>query len=178
MNKAYIALGSNIQPRLHYLHQAIDILSDHPNVEVLKQSSIYETEPVGYTEQGQFLNMVLEIITDLEPHLLLDVCQAIERKLGRKRDIRWGPRTIDLDVLDYNQENIETERLRLPHPRLHERAFVLIPLAELSEQLYITDQQCNVSELLKHIPAQDKKGGVNRWKQTIGGVNESKPFGS
>ncbi len=174
MKEVYIALGSNIQPRINYLDQAIKQLSKHPNVNIIKQSSIYETDPVGPVEQEQFLNIVIEVETDLQPHHLLDVCQKTEWQLGRKREIKWGPRTIDLDILVYNQENIETERLILPHPRLHERAFVLIPLSELNDRLNIVHIDRPVSELLANLPVQDKEGVVI-WEQTIG-VTESKPF--
>lgn len=174
MKSVYIALGSNIQPRLNYLDQAMEQLSDNPNVKIIKQSSIYETDPVGPVDQEQFLNMVIEVETDLQPHHLLDVCQTIESQLGRKREIKWGPRTIDLDILVYNQENIVTERLILPHPRLHERAFVLIPLSELNDRLNIVHKDLPVSELLANLPVQDKEGVVI-WEQT-NGVNASKPF--
>ncbi len=127
-------------------------------------------------EQEQFLNMVIELETDLTSHSLLDFCQEIERELGRKREIKWGPRTIDLDILLYNQESIENERLILPHPRIHERAFVLIPLTELNDHLYISYTNCTAAELLADIPVKDKEG-VIIWKQA-NGVKESKPFES
>ncbi|MGP4042581.1 2-amino-4-hydroxy-6-hydroxymethyldihydropteridine diphosphokinase [Gracilibacillus sp. D59] len=176
MKKAYIALGSNIQPRLNYLEQAIKQLAEHDEIIIKDQSSVYETDPVGFVEQEQFLNMVIEIETDLDPIPLLNVCQSIERILGRKREIKWGPRTIDLDILVYNQENIETERLILPHPRLHERAFVLIPLAEINPFLYTAHLAQNITQLLARIPAQDKEGVV-KWQQTDG-VRGSKHFES
>ncbi|SFM50671.1 2-amino-4-hydroxy-6-hydroxymethyldihydropteridinediphosphokinase [Gracilibacillus orientalis] len=176
MKKVYIALGSNIQPRLTYLDQAIEELAKHDKIVINGQSSVYETDPVGFVDQEQFLNMVIEIETDLDPNSLLNVCQTIEQNFGRKREIKWGPRTIDLDILVYDQEDIETERLILPHPRLHERAFVLIPLAEINPFLYIAHVDKNITELLAKIPAQDKEGVV-KWQQT-NGVRESKRFGS
>ena len=103
----------------------------HPRVDVLKISSLYETDPVGVTEQEAFLNMVVYLQTELSALELLKVCQDIERELNRKREIRWGPRTIDLDILLFNHDNMKTERLIIPHPRMHERAFVLVPLLEL-----------------------------------------------
>ncbi|MDX8047705.1 2-amino-4-hydroxy-6-hydroxymethyldihydropteridine diphosphokinase [Gracilibacillus sp. S3-1-1] len=172
MNKAYIALGSNIEPRLTYLNKAIDHLANHDKIEVAAESSIYETDPVGYVEQEQFLNMVIEATTELDPIALLDVCQSVESKLGREREIKWGPRTIDLDILLYHQEVFESERLILPHPRLHERAFVLIPLAEINPLLYIEQLRQNITQLLTTIPVQDKEGVV-KWQQ-LDGVNESK----
>ncbi|GAB2564490.1 2-amino-4-hydroxy-6-hydroxymethyldihydropteridine diphosphokinase [Gracilibacillus alcaliphilus] len=174
MNTAYIALGSNIAPRLDFLTQAIELLQQQETINITKQSSIYETEPVGLVEQDPFLNMVISLETELKPEELLDTCQQIEQLLGRKRDIRWGPRTIDLDILLYNQTYIESDRLLIPHPRLHERAFVLIPLAEVSPSLYIRGLDQTISELLTQLPLQDKEGVIAC--QPIEGVNESKPF--
>src|SRR5699024_3773735 len=134
MKSIYLALGSNIEPREKYLTSALEALNDHQQITIIKKSSVYKTAPVGYTDQADFLNMVIELATSLLPLELLDVCQAIEKQLDRRREIRFGPRTIDLDILIYNQENRETERLTLPHPRMHERAFVLIPLDEIAPE--------------------------------------------
>ncbi|HSJ37476.1 MAG TPA: 2-amino-4-hydroxy-6-hydroxymethyldihydropteridine diphosphokinase [Planococcus sp. (in: firmicutes)] len=131
MNESYLSLGSNMGDRLEMLKQAVRLLVKHPRVDVLKISSLYETDPVGFTEQDAFLNMVVYLKTELSALELLEVCQDIERELDRKRELRWGPRTIDLDILLYNHDNMETERLIIPHPRMHERAFVLVPLLEL-----------------------------------------------
>lgn len=117
------------------LKQAVRLLTEHPQITVEKISSLYETEPVGYTEQDSFLNMVVYVKTGLSAFSLLDACQEVEERLERRRTIRWGPRTIDLDILLYNQDNMETERLIIPHPRMHERAFVLTPLLELNPEL-------------------------------------------
>lgn len=135
MNESYLSLGSNMGDRLEMLKQAVRSLSEHSSIEVAAISSLYETEPVGFTEQAPFLNMVVHVRTPLSALELLDVCQEIENKLHRERLVRWGPRTIDLDILLYNQDNMETERLIIPHPRMHERAFVLIPLLELNPSL-------------------------------------------
>lgn len=131
MSRSYLSLGSNMGDRLDMLRQATRSLRDNQEIEILRISSLYETDPVGFTEQDPFLNMVVHLETDLAPLALLEVCQEIERKLERKRELRWGPRTIDLDILLYDDERLETERLTVPHPRMHERAFVLIPLLEL-----------------------------------------------
>lgn len=139
MKRAYIALGTNIEPRLDHLKEAIEALYKCDQLEVQTESSIYETAPVGYVDQAHFLNMVLEVKTSLAPLELLDFCQSIEAKLGRERTIRFGPRTIDLDILVYNEEKINNERLTVPHPRMHERAFVLVPLAEIAEDLVMLE---------------------------------------
>lgn len=132
MNEAFISIGSNIGERNTYLKQAVQALNERTDTTVEKVSSIYETAPVGYVDQADFLNIVISIQTMLSAQDLLGVCQEIEQELGRERTIRWGPRTVDLDILLYNQDNIETEDLIVPHPRMAERAFVLIPLLEIA----------------------------------------------
>ena len=160
MNQVYIGLGTNIEPRESYLKKAIHQLFQHDAINITKQSSIYETEPVGFTEQSHFLNMVLEINTSLTPLALLDVCQGIESHLGRERVIRFGPRTIDLDILLYNNENMKTERLTIPHPRMHERGFVLTPLAEIAPNAILPPIGTTSKELLNKLPEAEKKGIV------------------
>ena len=132
MRRAFISIGSNIGDRLDHLKGAIRALHSHEGISVLSVSSIYETAPVGYTEQADFLNLAIGLETELGAHELLAVCQEIEQELGRVRDIRWGPRTVDLDILLYNNEVIVAEDLEVPHPRMHERSFVLIPLLEIT----------------------------------------------
>lgn len=164
MNKAYIALGTNIEPRQQHLEKAIKLLVQKENIELISLSSIYETAPVGYTDQAHFLNMVLEIETSLSPEKLLDVCQAIETQLGRERTIRFGPRTIDLDILLYNDENRTSERLTIPHPRMGERGFVLIPLKEIAPNLIFPVTGKPITELVNDLPEQDKKD-IHLWKK-------------
>lgn len=135
MNVAYVSIGTNMGDRAGYLKQAVDYLRTMNEVESVGMSSIYETSPVGVTDQADFLNVVVRITTSLSPEELLVACQKIEQQLGRVRTIRWGPRTADLDILLYNNDTIETETLIVPHPRMRERAFVLIPLLELSSEL-------------------------------------------
>lgn len=141
MNKSYLSLGSNMGDRLEMLKQAVSSLKEHPSIDVLKISSLYETDPVGFTEQDPFLNMVIYLQTNLSAHELLDACQNIENELNRKREIRWGPRTIDLDILLYNHNEMNTDRLVIPHPRMHERAFVLVPLLEIDSDQNFTEPQ-------------------------------------
>lgn len=116
------------------LREAVKRLNDTQGVEVRRISRIYETDPVGYTEQPAFLNMAVALGTTLEPVQLLRAMLDIEREMGRVRDIRWGPRVIDLDLLLYEGVKLETEELELPHPRMGERAFVLVPLRDVWAQ--------------------------------------------
>jgi len=132
---AFLGLGSNLGDRLQLLKDAVNRLHNQAGIEVTDVSDVYETDPVGYTDQPSFLNIVCRVRTSLTPQELLEVSLGIERELGRERKIRWGPRTIDIDVLLYDDRIIETPALTIPHPRIMERAFVLIPLFDvLSEQ--------------------------------------------
>ena len=156
-NTAYIALGSNIGKKETYLKEAVKKLQEHPEVQVELISSIYETTPVGYENQDDFLNMAVKITTSLRPEELLSLTQTIEQELGRTREVRWGPRTADLDILLYNRENIETEQLVVPHPRMYERLFVLVPMSEICPE--IGEVQIN---------AVTDQEGVSIWKKTCG----------
>ncbi|NLK00412.1 MAG: 2-amino-4-hydroxy-6-hydroxymethyldihydropteridine diphosphokinase [Clostridia bacterium] len=134
-HRAYISLGTNLGSREDNLHNAIEHLGNHPDIEVKDISSIYETLPVGLEEQPSFLNMALKLDTYLNAQELLDALADIEAKMGRIRHRIWGPRIIDLDLLFFDEETIVTQDLIVPHPRILERAFVLIPLLELDPQL-------------------------------------------
>lgn len=137
MNKACLGLGSNMGDKKRYLYAAIQLLNHHEQITITRLSSLYETAPWGYTDQDIFMNLVVEIETMLAPLELLDVCQQIENELGRVREFKWGPRVIDVDVLLYNDEVIESQRLIVPHPYMTERDFVMIPLAEIYPQLIV-----------------------------------------
>jgi len=133
-HKVYLSLGSNVGNRENYLINAIDNISKIDNVSLDNISSIYETDPVGYTAQDRFLNMAASINTSLDAEALLAELQRIERLMKRKREIRWGPRTIDIDMLLYDDLTFETPKLTIPHPRMFERAFVLVPLKEICSE--------------------------------------------
>ncbi|MFJ7922465.1 2-amino-4-hydroxy-6-hydroxymethyldihydropteridine diphosphokinase [Lysinibacillus fusiformis] len=132
MKDVYLSIGTNIGERYENLQQAVALLRERESIEVVRVSSVYETAAVGYTEQADFLNIAVHLKTDVSSTEMLKICQSIEQELGRVREFRWGPRIIDLDILLYNQENIETENLLVPHPRMYERAFVLVPLVEIT----------------------------------------------
>src|SRR5262245_44008781 len=132
-NRAYIGLGSNLGDSLATLRAAARRLTDFGAVTAA--SPVYETDPVGYEQQPPFLNAVLELDTTLEPEALLEALLAVEAEFRRQRGVRWGPRTLDLDLLWYAGAVRDGDRLTLPHPRAHEREFVLRPLADLAPQL-------------------------------------------
>jgi 2-amino-4-hydroxy-6-hydroxymethyldihydropteridine diphosphokinase len=133
--KAFIGLGSNLGEREAMIRQALEAIAALPDTELVRASSLYDTEPVGDTEQPNFLNAVAQVETDLPAAQLLWNLLLIEKRLGRERTRHWGPRTIDLDLLLYGDEIIEDDQLRVPHPELTRRAFVLVPLVELDPLL-------------------------------------------
>lgn len=144
MNKSYLGLGTNMGDRAKYLSDACELLNNHDKINITKKSKIYETKAWGYTEQADFLNVCLEVDTSLNEYELLSVCQEVEQKLDRKRIIRWGPRTIDVDILFFNDIVLNDENLLIPHPRIKERAFVLIPLMDLNSKLSIDGKTIDV----------------------------------
>ncbi len=135
----YLGLGSNLGDRAAHLARALALLDAAAGVSVRELSSVYETAPVGVTDQPRFLNMVARIRSRLSPHELLDLCKDIERRMGRPATERWGPRNIDLDLLLYGDLTIAEERFVLPHPLLTTRQFVLIPLHEIAPDLVLPD---------------------------------------
>lgn len=132
MTVAYIGLGSNVGDRAAFCRMAIDGLRSTEGVDVLETSSMYETSPIGGPPQRSFVNMVVKVDTTLDPRGLLDVCKWIEEQMGREEsEIRWGPRVVDLDILLYGDETVSEPDLEIPHPRLTERRFALVPLLEI-----------------------------------------------
>ena len=144
----FIALGSNIGDRYDFLSKAISLLGKQTQILIVKQSTFIETEPVGLTEQGLFLNGVLEITTSFSPSELLATCLSIEVLLGRTRAERWGPRTIDLDIILFGDQNIVLPNLKIPHPELHNRAFVLEPLAEIAPHVVHPKSKLSATQML------------------------------
>jgi 2-amino-4-hydroxy-6-hydroxymethyldihydropteridine diphosphokinase len=129
-DRAYLALGSNLGDRLANLQRAVDLLSGTAGIRVLRSSRVYETDPVG-PPQPDYLNAVIEVETGLSARELLTECLRAERAMGRERGKRWGPRVIDVDVLTFGDQEVDEPGLTVPHPRMHERGFVLVPLLEL-----------------------------------------------
>ncbi len=149
--RAFIGIGSNLGEREATLRRALALLDEHEEVRIVGVSSLRETDPVGYLDQPRFLNGAARLETDLTPRELLDVLLEVERALGRVREgPRFGPRAIDLDLLLYGDATIDEPGLTLPHPRLHERRFVLEPLHELDPELVVLGRG-TVAELLSKL---------------------------
>lgn len=140
-DRVYIALGSNLHHPRTQLMRAIDAIAALPNVTLLQTSPFYETKPMGYAAQDNFMNAVVRVMTSLTPFALLDALQTIERAQGRLRDIKNGPRTIDCDILLFGEQVLNTPTLTLPHPGLTTRDFVLRPLLDISPDYRLPDGQ-------------------------------------
>ncbi|MBX9934486.1 MAG: 2-amino-4-hydroxy-6-hydroxymethyldihydropteridine diphosphokinase [Methylobacterium sp.] len=151
MTAAYLGLGSNIGDKAAILEEAVARLSVTPGIRIAARSSNYRTPPWGDTDQDWFLNAALAVETTLSPHALLEACLSIETVLGRVRERRWGPRIIDIDVLFYEGAAVADERLVLPHRFVRERAFVLVPLAEIAPDLLIGPE--TVTQALRKLDA-------------------------
>jgi 2-amino-4-hydroxy-6-hydroxymethyldihydropteridine diphosphokinase len=141
VSTAYLGLGGNLGDRRQYLTDAVLALNSEPGIRVEKISSVYETKPFGVVDQPDFLNLAAQVATSLAARDLLASCLRIEARLGRVRAERWGPRTIDIDVLWYDGQTVNDPLLTLPHPRMKERAFVLVPLAEIAPLLLLEGMQ-------------------------------------
>ena len=161
MAKVFIGLGSNLSGDVEgvykdsraQLEQALDTIGKNTQIKLIKVSNFYQTPAIGPGKQADYINAAALLETDLSPIDLLDFLQSIENRQGRVRAERWGPRTLDLDILLYDQVIENSSRLTLPHPRLHERAFVLIPLADLDPTLHIPKQQ-KITQLLANCSSQ------------------------
>ena len=154
MSRVFIGIGSNEGDRLSNISQAARAMSRLPQTRLVQMATIIETEPVGGPPQDLYLNTVVELDTTLRPHELLAALQAIERKLGRGPSTeRWGPRPMDLDILLYEGQVIQEERLSIPHPRMHERRFVLEPLAQLAPDVVHPRLHQTIAELLNRLAA-------------------------
>jgi len=147
----YLGLGSNLGDKVANCLHALDEIALSPHNTIQAISSLYKTEPAGYREQDWFINCVAEVITALAPRSLVDVLQNIEKKMGRKKTFKMGPRLIDLDILFYGSRNITEKDLVIPHPRLHERGFVLAPLTEIAPDMVHPILHKTVKELFEAI---------------------------
>ncbi|WP_323083872.1 2-amino-4-hydroxy-6-hydroxymethyldihydropteridine diphosphokinase [Providencia alcalifaciens] len=160
MEQVYIAIGSNLGEPLKQAQQAIAALDAIPSTRVVSTSSIYRTKPLGPQDQPDFLNLAVLLETELEPEDLLNHTQKIELDLGRvRKDERWGPRTLDLDIMLFGNRVIHTERLTVPHYGLKEREFMLYPLSDITPSLIFSDGE-KLSERLTHVP----RNGLMLWE--------------
>lgn len=150
-------MGSNIEPKLSYLSKAIEMMNQLDYLTVNKQSTVYQTVPKGYNDQDDFYNMVIEVSVETTPsHLIQDLLQ-IELDLKRERHVKNGPRTIDLDILLIDDQTSNTEDLIVPHPRMKERAFVLVPLSEIAPDFVVPQLNQTVAELKDALPEAELK---------------------
>jgi len=139
---AYLGLGGNVGDVLGNMRKALNHLQAHDKVSVTKISKLYKTPPWGIEDQDWFLNACVAMETTFTAENLLDLCLDVELRLNRVRDVRWGPRTIDIDLLNYGNTVLNSERLTLPHPRIAERAFVLVPLGDIAPDFELNDKTC------------------------------------
>ncbi len=163
----YIGIGSNLGDKIGQCERAIAEILKVDQHKLLAKSSLFKTKPIGDTSQDWFVNGVIKIETDLGPLELLQMLQEAESRLGRKKTSRWGPRTIDLDILFYDEEEVQMENLQIPHPLLHERQFVLIPLAEIDPTFIHPLLKKSIGELLEDLKENQevKKLKLPYWKQ-------------
>ena len=148
---AYVALGANLGDRRANLEAALGLLAELPRLRLLRVSAFFDTAPVGKTDQPRFLNAVARVETGLPPRRLLRALQIIEDRLGRRRDEHWGPRTLDLDLLLYGDRVVNEPDLVVPHPRMHERAFVLEPLVQIAPDARHPLLKTTAAELLHRL---------------------------
>ena len=153
--QVWLSIGSNEGNRGRHLQAAIDALSQHPSINIHTTSSVYETPPWGNTEQSAFYNAIVEIGTALEPLELLNAVKLIERQLGRSEGPRWGPRVIDIDIVLWENVDVYTEALTIPHTHFRERAFVLVPLHEVAPSLKDPHSGKSIQELLETVEDRD-----------------------
>jgi 2-amino-4-hydroxy-6-hydroxymethyldihydropteridine diphosphokinase len=161
----FLGLGTNVGDRYANLQAALDALA--PKVRITARSPVYQTPPWGYTEQADFLNMVVSAETELKPRGLLKFIKKIEKQVGRTATFRWGPREIDIDILFYDHLSLNTSKLTIPHPRVHQRAFMLVPLADLAPDLRHPVTEKTIREHLAEVEAVD----IQRFQSPQGETN-------
>lgn len=151
----YLGLGSNMGPKRLNIERAVKAIGEVEGINVTKASSFYETEPWGKIDQEKFINAVIEINTACSPQQLLKKLQEIEIKMGRRRLEKWGPRNIDIDILLFGDEVLDGQELKVPHPYMRERLFVLIPLQEINSAIKFPDDGMDIKEVLIRAKARE-----------------------
>ena len=161
MSKVFVGVGSNLGDREFLIRKAVESMRDLPRTLVVRVSSLYDTDPVGEVDQPAFLNAAVWLETTLEPRELLWQLLLIEKRMGRVRSQRWGPRPIDLDLLFYGEESVDEPDLTIPHPEAHRRAFVLLPLLELDPDFVHPATGETIRKMIKRLPPNPpvRKGG-------------------
>jgi len=158
MAVAFIGIGSNLGDRASNIRRAVEIMSENRKIDVISVSNLYETEPVGVKDQPDFLNCVVKIETELAPRELLKTLKGVEARIGRRPGPRWGPRRIDLDILFYGDLTLNEDDLVIPHPRAHERLFVLMPLFEIAPDLIHPSLGRSIRELIADLKCEKSQG--------------------
>lgn len=162
MKKAAIALGSNQGDSVRICREAFDVLQKHPAIDILRTSSLYRTSPVGPVEQDRFINAAAVLRTRLEPGALFEFMVEVEKSFGRVRTVKWGPRTLDLDLLFYENIQVDLPLLKVPHPQMSKRLFVLAPLAEIEPDWVHPGLGLTVHEMLNRILELDQRQEVQK----------------
>lgn len=161
MTRVYVGLGSNLGNPEENIREALKMIQCRTEINITVISSLYLTEPVGFEDQPWFYNCVVELETELTPEELLDILQGIENDLGRVRTVRWGPRTVDLDILLFGNLTIDSERLIVPHPRMQERSFVMVPLDEIAPLAQFPDGR-SVAEIRRNLKSEKKYSCIQK----------------
>ena len=165
MKRVFLSLGANQGDRVTTCHKALEQIGKLPDTHIVARSSFYETEPAEIVDQPLFINLVCELKTQLSAQTLLVELKQIEKNLGRKKTFRWGPRLIDLDILLYNDCVIHHENLEIPHPRMHLRNFVLVPLAELDSALSHPISNISIAQMLSQL--EGESGWVRKLDENV-----------
>lgn len=158
----YLSLGSNMGAKVTNIKNAVEAIGAIEGIEVIKTSSLYATEPWGKKDQEGFINAAVEIVTSLTPGQLLERLQEIEIKMGRQRSEKWGPRIIDIDILLFGDEVLESRKLTVPHPHMRNRLFVLIPLEEINSAIRFPDDGMDIKEVLNRAIAREGNQRINK----------------
>ena len=158
----YLGLGSNMGAKITNIKNAVEAIGAIEGIRVIKISSLYATEPWGKKDQAGFINAAVEIVTSLTPGQLLERLQEIEIKMGRQRSEKWGPRIIDIDILLFGDEVLESRKLTVPHPHMRNRLFVLIPLEEINSAIRFPDDGMDIKEVLARVIDREGNQGITK----------------